>query len=178
MHPVSRSQSIHSPSLCTPAEARPDSPLRRRARRRGRGLPAVALAAAAGLVWLHAAAPVGASPTAGGTAPRMSVGQEPSEPYEPMKRIRELLRLLYSLLGGDPENLGDSSSPETEMIALVNFYAANGVPANLTFVQRLQGRLWIEESYVLAVVVAPQVDPSVLSAYLATLGAMYEDLGG
>lgn len=178
MHPISRSQSIHSASPRTPAALPPALRGRGPAARTGRTLIAASLSAAAGFVWLHTAHAAGADTPTRAIGSAMNVDAEPPEPYEPMKRLQQIIRFLYELFGGDPANLGDGSSPEIEMMTLVNYYAANGVPADLTAEERAQGRLWVEEAYDLAIVVAPQVDPGVLGEFMAALESMYADLGG
>ncbi|MFM9994439.1 MAG: hypothetical protein ACKVU4_01415 [Phycisphaerales bacterium] len=129
-------------------------------------------------MWLHTAhaADAGLPTPAIGLAMNMDV--KAPEPIDPMERLQQIIRFLYELFGGDPANLGDSSSPEVEMLALVDFYAAYGVPGDLTAAKRTQGRLWVAEAYALAVVVAPQVDPGVLAEFVAALESMYADLGG
>jgi hypothetical protein len=92
-----------------------------------------------------------------------------------LEQLVPILQLLLQLIGGDPESLSDE--PYTAMAQVTAHYSANGCPADLSELEKAEGKVLVETAWLLSNPLLVGNDPAV-SGLRRTLKKLYADLGG
>lgn len=96
----------------------------------------------------------------------------------PYDKLRELLRLLYALLGGNPANLPESTGVEATMTTIMSWYSQHGPPQGLTEQEKADARALVRDTNFHVNAANPPLNPQITTQFKGMLVSLYQALGG
>ena len=93
-----------------------------------------------------------------------------------LEKIRDILRLLMLLMGGNPDTL--PSEPNAAMEVVLSYYTQAGLPQGLGEDEAAKGRSLVRDAYNTILTGSLLLNPLSVSVFIDMLQSMYTELGG